>query len=397
MRQVATAWFVALFGLGPAWAEGLLGGGYGHRVWVDGGGRVWVQGSNLHGQLGNAGILYEDTPQHPLGMVDVVQVASGLDHILALKNDGTLWGWGYGDVGQVGATFRTVQILDSLGIDVLALYTAERQPVRVTVPPLVQVAAGARFSLALARNGTVWVWGANGSAQLGLGDPIDRYLPAQIHGFTGVAHLAAGYVHSLAIDGEGKLYAWGDNRFGQLGDGTTQQRSKPIRVPGLPPMQAMAGGEAFTMAIDQTGQLWTWGNNQFGQLGDGTTSPRLTPAPVTGETNVMAVAAGRAHALALHRDGSVWAWGANESGQLGQGDTSRRPVPVLVSGLPLVAAIACGDGFSMAMGADGMLYAWGDNRYLQLGPQGRAMEMMWLQPRATVTENEEQVKMGGLR
>ena len=376
---------LAWLGLNPAWAGGLLAGGYGHRAWLDAQGRVWTQGSNLHGQLGNAGLVYQDKPQHPLGMADVVQVASGLDHVLALKKDGTLWGWGYGDVGQVGATFRSIQFLNSMGIDVFALYTSERQPVRVSLPPLVEVVAGARFSMAIARNGTLWAWGANGSGQLGLGGPLDRYLPMQIHGLTGITHLAAGYVHSLALDGEGRLYSWGDNRLGQLGDGTTQQRWSPIMIPGLPPIQDMAGGEAFTLALDRSGQLWSWGDNRLGQLGDGTTTSRLVPKPVPGANDVMAVAAGRFHGLALRRDGSLYAWGGNEHGQLGQGDNTGRLLPVRVGSLPAISSIGCGDSFSMAMGADGVLYGWGDNRYLQLGPYGPSMEFAWLQPRATTS------------
>ena len=383
MRPSILLYALSLLVLNSAWAGGSLAGGYGHLAWLDPQGAVWVQGSNLHGQLGNAGITYRDKPVHPLGMVQMVQIATGLDHVLALRADGTLWGWGYGDVGQVGATFRTVQILDSLGVDVLALYTAERQPVRIALPPLVEVVAGARFSMAIARNGTLWAWGANGSGQLGLGDPLDRYLPMPIHGLTGIAHLAAGYVHSLAINEEGKLYAWGDNKFGQLGDGTTQQRWKPFPISGMPPILDMVGGEAFSMALDRNGQLWSWGDNKFGQLGDGTTISSLIPKPVPGASDVMAIAAGRFHGLALSRDGSLYSWGDNEFGQLGQGDKVGRSVPTRITGLPTITSIACGAAFSMAMGTDGVLYAWGDNRYLQLGPYGPAMEFAWLEPRAT--------------
>lgn len=380
---------LTLLALAPSWAGGPLAGGFGHRAWVDGQGLAWVQGANLRGQLGNGGVDYRDTPQHPLGMADIVQIASGLDHMLALQQDGTLWGWGYGDVGQVGGTFQTIQILDSLGLPFVAGYSSERQPIRVHVPPfaqqdipLVEIAAGGRHSLALARDGSLWAWGRNRDGQLGLGDPLDRYLPSRLRPLPDIVRLAAGGNHSLALDGNGTLYAWGANDAGQLGDGTQQQRSTPGAVQGLPPIATMAGGAGFTVAVDRNGQLWSWGANESGQLGDGTITPHSQSIAIPRAIGVKAVAAGRAHALALRYDGSVWAWGAGELGQLGQGDTQQRLVPQQVQGLPKILAIACGDGFSMAQGADGVLYAWGDNRYMQLGST-KETGSLWLLPRAT--------------
>lgn len=382
MRR-ALAGLLAVLWLAPVGASGLLAGGFAHRVWVDGAGLVWTQGDNLRGQLGNGGINRRDTPQHPLGMDQAIMVASGLDHVLVLRRDGTLWGWGYGDVGQVGATFRTPQILDSLGLPLLSSYTIEHQPVQLALPPIATIAAGSRHSLAVAQDGVLYAWGANDSGQLGLGDRFDRYLPARLSPAPpGIVQLTAGYDHSLALDGQGTLYAWGANDSGQLGDGTQLQRTTPGVVWGLPPAQAMAAGAGFTVLVDRSGQLYTWGANGSGQLGDGTTMTRLQPMAIPGAVDGMAVAAGRAHALGLRRDGTVWAWGANESGQLGLGDTQSRLVPEQVLGLPAITAIACGDGFSLAQGSDGVLYAWGNNAFMQLGPI-QDTGSLWLRPRPT--------------
>ena len=43
-----------------------------------------------------------------------------------------------------------------------------------------QVAAGARHSVALLEGGGVLAWGYNGFAQLGLGDEEDRALPCEV-------------------------------------------------------------------------------------------------------------------------------------------------------------------------------------------------------------------------
>jgi len=46
----------------------------------------------------------------PLHAQSYVSIDAGLFHALGLKNDGTLWAWGYNDSGQLGdgsTTFRT--------------------------------------------------------------------------------------------------------------------------------------------------------------------------------------------------------------------------------------------------------------------------------------------------
>ena len=50
-------------------------------------------------------------------------------------------------------------------------------PVGVTITA---VAAGIDHSLALASDGTVWAWGANGDGQLGDGTTIQRLTPVQV-------------------------------------------------------------------------------------------------------------------------------------------------------------------------------------------------------------------------
>ncbi|WP_368667433.1 RCC1 domain-containing protein, partial [Corallococcus sp. AB030] len=251
----------------------------------------------------------------------VARVAAGGDFSLLLKQDGTVWGWGYNSEGELGDGTRTsrlkpVQVLGLTGVKALA--------------------AGDFHTHAVKQDGTVWAWGRNEYGQLGDGTTTDRLRPVQVPGLTGVTALATGSSnHTLALKQDGTLWGWGDNGFGALGDGTTTDRLTPVQVPGMTGVTALATGPFHTLALKQDGTVWAWGNNADGELGDGTTTDRLTPVQVPGMTGVTALAAGAFHTLALKQDGTVWAWGDNFVGGLGDGTTTDRLTPVQVQGLSL--------------------------------------------------------------
>ena len=95
-------------------------------------------------------------------------------------------------------------------------------------------------------------------------------------------NLAAGAKHSVALRSDGTVWAWGGNSKGELGDGTTLQRNTPGQVSGLSDVTAVATGVSHTMALKSDGTVWAWGNNHDGQLGDNTTTQQLTPVQVSG-------------------------------------------------------------------------------------------------------------------
>lgn len=236
-------------------------------------------------------------------------------------------------------------------------------------PPVrVPVAGGSNHSLAIAKDGTVWAWGANSSGQLGIGDTTGHSGLVHVPGLTGIVAVSAGNEFSLALAGDGKLYAWGRNVQGQLGQGATGgPRSTPVQVqaPGIQ-FAGMSAGERHVLAYDIAGKLYAWGHNGYGQTGNFSGRDQYgVVRGVAGLSGVTKVAAGRTHSLALSSSG-VSAWGYNGFGQLGIGGTSdaRSPVPVNVSN---VIDVAAGGLFSIALTGDGGVWSWGDNKYGQLG------------------------------
>ncbi|RKG89198.1 kelch-like protein [Corallococcus sp. CA049B] len=289
-----------------------------HTLALQQDGTVWGWGYNDSGQLGDAADLARVTPAPLPGLTGVTALASGTYHSLALKQDGTVWTWGLNNLGQLGDG------------------TTVSRTERMSVPGLTDVtalAASTYHSLALKQDGTVWTWGYNSSGQLGDGTTASRLTPAQVPGLTGVSAIAAGLVHSLALKQDGTVWAWGRNTDGQLGNGATVNSPVPVQVQGLTDVSAIAAGSYHSLALKQDGTAWTWGRNDTGQLGNQTVTGSLTPAQVPGLAAVTALAGGDAHSMALLRDGTVWTWGYNAEGELGDGTTLDRTAPVRVQGL----------------------------------------------------------------
>ncbi|WP_147443420.1 kelch-like protein [Corallococcus sp. AB011P] len=331
-----------------------LGAGGYHSLALRQDGTFWAWGDNGYGQLGDGTTTQRLTPVpvQVQGLTGVAALATGYNHSLAVKQDGTVWAWGSNAYGQLGDGTTTQRLT----------------PVQVQgLTGVAALATGYYHSLALKQDGTVWAWGRNEYGQLGDGTVTNRPTPVQVQGLTGVAALAAGGFASLALKQDGTVWAWGYNGNGELGDGTTTNRPTPVQVQGLTGVAALAAGGYHALALTQNGTVWAWGRNVEGQLGDGTVTDRLTPVRVPGLTGVAALAAGTFHSLALKQDGTAWACGRNVEGQLGDGTVTNRPTPVQVPGLTGVAALAASHNHTLALRQDGTVWAWGWNPYGQLG------------------------------
>ena len=136
-------------------------------------GTVWCAGSRSHGRLGDgAGSVGSATSPVQVVRADNGQpltgiraVAVGAGHTLAVDLDGHVWAWGantYGQLGQDDTTNRNsavkVKSPDGTGL----------------LENIVAVSAGGigthGASMALAGDGTIWVWGRNNRGQLGNGE-----------------------------------------------------------------------------------------------------------------------------------------------------------------------------------------------------------------------------------
>jgi alpha-tubulin suppressor-like RCC1 family protein len=204
----------------------------------------------------------------PTNLTNAMAVAAGYSHTLALRSNGTITAWGNNSYGQTNV------------------------PVNAT--NAIAVAAGGKQSLALLKNGTVVQWGQTNA-------PI----PARL---TNVTAIAAGTNFCLALLSNATVAAWGSNTYGQT------------NVPAnLTNVVAVAVGGTHALALLQNGTIVSWGDNLYGETN--------VPGNLT---NAMAIAAGDAHSVALLNNGTVVAWGDNTFGQTN--------VPSTLVNIKLIAA-----------------------------------------------------------
>jgi alpha-tubulin suppressor-like RCC1 family protein len=388
---------------GANWKQVASGQGFSAAIKTDG--TLWTWGNNSNGKLGDNTVVNKPTPVQVFGSATnwkQVDCAFGA-FAAAIKTDGTLWTWGnnasYGPLGD---------------------NTVVNKPTPVTTfaggTNWKQVSCGAIHAAAIKTDGTLWCWGYNGSGGLGINNTITRSTPVTTFaGGTDWKQVSCGDYHTAAIKTDGTLWIWGENGTGQLGDNTTRARSTPVttfaggtnwkQVSGGKGSSGGGGFNGHTAAIKTDGTLWTWGFNSYSQLGanfvysavvsvTGTvnsgsnvfttsnttgvnignrivsTSPSspisgflnavtaitpnvsitfsgtnffstytgtiglasdYVPTPVTtfaGGTNWKQVAGGPFTTAAIKTDGTLWTWGRNSYGQLGINGITTRCTPV---------------------------------------------------------------------
>jgi alpha-tubulin suppressor-like RCC1 family protein len=151
----------------------MAAGGY-HTLAMDEAGRVWAWGRNSSYQLGDGTDEDKALPVPvdltALNGAEVVAIAAGFEHSLALDEMGRLWQWGRN----------------------YSVYSADMYYI---TPHMVDLSALAGVE---------------------------------------VVSVASGRLHSLAVDATGRLWAWGRNASGQLGDGTVYDRTEPVPVDDSP-------------------------------------------------------------------------------------------------------------------------------------------------------------------
>jgi len=297
----------------------------GHAVALRSDGSMWSWGNNSRGLLGDGSFFAALAPRQISAVGSTWrQVSAGGEHTLAIRSDGTLWSWGSNESGQLG--------IGSAG----GWNDYRDRPVQVgTASDWIDIATGARHSLGLRSNGTLWAWGENGGGQLGDGTTTNRHLPVQVGSVATWASISACAGMSFGIRSNGSLWGWGFNTNGQLGDGTTTNRNAPVQlnIPHATGWASVSAGNGYAMAMRTDGSIWGWGQNSRGRIGDGTTTNRNRPTQINpATTGWVQVSAGNM-TLAIRDDGTIWSWGGNGSGELGNGTTVDANSPTMMPAL----------------------------------------------------------------
>jgi alpha-tubulin suppressor-like RCC1 family protein len=429
-----------------------VGGGYLHSMALKDDGTLWGWGYNVYGQLGDGTATTHTTPSPCNNGSDWIDVSTGSYHTLALKADGTLWGWGRSFEGQVG-TGSNYFVLSTpgqigQGADWVEFSARMNHSMALKVDGTVwgwgpnfygelgtgdtdhrSVPTGDIFDLdgdgirvpddicpndasndadgdgvcgnldAYPIDITEWA-DYDGD---GMGDnqdlcPMDAKNDLDGDGICGnvdncplaanldqldsdgngigdacgpfvldLDRVAGGYLFSVTIGDDGSLWTWGQNNYGQLGNGTTTDSASPLLAGIDSDWADVSAGYYHALALKADGSLWAWGYNNYGQLGDGTNVTRPEPVRIGTGNDWVKVEATYYQSFALKSDGSLWAWGNNGYGNLGLGSTLAQWSPTQVGTDHDWVEVAPGSYHTLALKSDGTLWAWGFNGYGQFG------------------------------
>jgi alpha-tubulin suppressor-like RCC1 family protein len=252
-------------------------------------GTIYAMGSNMYGGLGTGD---EERFKEIISLslpAELVTLASGEHHTLALLRNGLLYGWGSNLQGQLGigegksATAPTV---------ILIPYSEE----------IVHISAGAHFSLALTRQGTVYGWGENGNKQI-TSEGSTIFLPTLIPLPSPIVDLTCGWSHSLFITHDGTVYGLGSNDHGVILPRSNSSiptfYTEPILLPLPEPVTQIVAGAYFSIFFLKSGTILGCGDNESGCLDQGDTKKQKEYVEMFRGRRIKEVAAGGHHFVAL--------------------------------------------------------------------------------------------------
>jgi alpha-tubulin suppressor-like RCC1 family protein len=320
--------------------------GYNGSYAIKSDGTLWAWGENVEGNIGdNSQNVHRSTPRQisiaSLGGLTGWKLVQGAGSYgaIAIRNDGSLWRWGWVFTGDNTGTTRR---------------STPRQ-VSIAEPGGLfgwkEISTNVSFSSAIRTDGTLWVWGDNAYGKIGdntsdggvlgtNGRSTPRQISAGATRITGWKKVSCGLHHMAALREDGTLWAWGRNHVGQLGN-------NQVGVNSFTPVQEFSAsnnwkevdcGRYNTFAIKEDGSLWCWGYNGFGQLGVNDTTDRPTPTTVWNNTkDWQTISSGDYATVAIKTNGELWTWGSNNNpansgnagnGVLGTNDRVQRNTPV---------------------------------------------------------------------
>jgi alpha-tubulin suppressor-like RCC1 family protein len=274
-----------------------------HSIALDSNGNVWTWGRNSEGQLGDSTYINRLIPKKIEGFDSIIQISADRLSSYALKKDGTLWSWGYNQNGQLGLgdtnrynypqqiNIEIIKKISSYG-GILALTnegtvygwgnyfltqnTNTNLPVLLNdLSNIIDLAVGDNHFMVLNSENKIYSWGYNSFGQVGDGTDINSWIPTAINTNVKFKNIFAGVISSYALDIDNNLYGWGSNP-----EFSSQNVLSPTLI-NLNNVEFIVSGNGYRIVLQNNNILNSWGNNQWGQLGLGHNNVTSTATNIT--------------------------------------------------------------------------------------------------------------------
>jgi len=367
-------------------------------------GEIFTWGHGRSGRLGHGDEVSVPSPLALRGLngIKFVTVAAGLNHTLALTEQGAVFSWGNNRFGQLG-----IGVINDANGSKALVPTIISSLKKVNV---VGIAAGDAHSLCFTDKCELFSWGSNKHGQLGLQQVEVSIIPGGGPGisspkrvqvadimkfkatnrwqkldpksicFTYIKQISAAYNSSLLLfcpqeSEPPQIYQWGHgsctpcriyinkskkkerrNSGSDFGNESSWHHSDSSKVI----ITQVSCGEHHNVAISSTGGVYTWGMGGD-QLGHGPeenifvgNSPKLIESllPENGGGRAVYVAATSNRTCVVSDTGDLYVWGStDEQGILSPGYEKYQPIPKRVIGIKRAVSVAVGEDHTLVLTA----------------------------------------------
>jgi alpha-tubulin suppressor-like RCC1 family protein len=331
------------------------------------------------GQQQTAAAAVGDIPPAP------ILAAMGQQFTAWLLLNGTVASHGNGEWGQLGVAVPNSNVAPEIAVSKPRLVTRSSR----NADPYVRLRAGFAYTAALTGRGDVCLWGNNNHGQCSVGSAVTDanaklFTPVKISlKATPLIDIACGSFFTVALTANRAVIAWGvlsmlgigteaealtaipeARRFPAASRTNTTITTTPVRITTLDKRSiiGVAAGQWHAAAVSAAGVLYTWGVGHQGRLGHGSTEQVFQPKAVDALRNVkvVKVACGSFHTAAMVSSGEVYAFGDNAAGQCGASST-HVTTPVQLFANHVFIDAACGREHTVALSAEGDVWTVGSS------------------------------------
>ena len=225
-------------------------------------GSTFAVGVDRDGKLYQWGKLTEKLQKMPDADKTYVQVSAGLNHALALTDEGKVVTWGNDRLGLANIPFEVKDATD-----------------------IKQIAAGYQVSFVVTESGDVYYWGNPNALTISIPEELQ------------------GTVDKLVLNLTTAFVLTKDGRVVMLSNSATPFANIPEEIQGT--VVDIAANDRAVAAVTSDGQVHVWGTNDYG----------LFEVPEAAQGKAASISGGRFHFTVITQDGTVVSWGNDLYGQ----------------------------------------------------------------------------------
>lgn len=289
-------------------------------------------------RVGNASIDELSKIQSIVVRSGVRSVVSGVGFLVVASENGRVGSIGRGEDGQLGVGERMRPTIRG-GVTVLTKFTLVQLPDEVIVQSL---ACGPDYVLAIDSRATVYGWGSNAYSHLC--QPMAQkaiYAPVLIQAYnTPIVQVACGESFVVALSDSGNVFCHGVSEYCgmaasngpsakcnlisdiiALGGVFTEPDSGvvalPVKVPSLDNIITIAAGRQHAVALGEHDVVYAWGKGVFGNGGAAATHDCVRPVTVAMAQHIRKLGCGPWNCFAINDVGELYVWGGTRDRQCG--------------------------------------------------------------------------------